>query len=294
MKTLVPLALALGALVAITASAQPGGTPPAGEKTETKDSAPKGFIGKGTAKSTDDKAKDEADTKKPEAAPKKRTGDIVTFKTGRVLSSVQVVRETLTDVEIRVMAGAAPLKIPRDQVEKIEYDNIDPNRPGQSALPASQGVPGVMTAQELSPELGRKLAVPLALEDLGLEGKPIIESLLSLSAKAGVSLEIAEPVRALKQDTLVWKNNPPAGTTFSSLLQDHIVRDYPELAVVYSFDQIVLTTKAAAQAAMPPPGAPVPGGPIPGAPVPGGLPGATPAVPPGALPPAPAPGAPSV
>ena len=162
-----------------------------------------------------------------------------------------------------MLPGIPPLKIPKDQIESIAYDEIDPNkRPSEGTIPAA-ATPGVVIAKELSPELSRKLATPLAPEDLFLEGMPVLDTLTSLSTRMEVPLQVTDAVRQIPMEELIWKSNPAPGSTFSSLLQDHIVKAYPALALVYEFDQIVLTTRAAVtaeqEAATPPDTAPAPG-----------------------------------
>lgn len=267
---------------------------------QTDKAAPKTLIKKnvtnkeeGKEEEKDDGAEEEEKGESEEkgdskpAPPKPLTGDIITFKSGKKLSSVQVLRETVLGVDVQVLKDLPPLRLSKDQIASIEYDAIDPNKP-ETAAPAGPGaMTGVAPAEELSPEINRKITTPLAPEDLKLAEKPLLDTLAALAKKIEVPLEIAEPVKQVDPAKLIWKTNPPEGATLFSLLQEHMLKSFPELWVLYKFDKITLTTRSAAPPTTPPaPGAPPAVPPAPGA-VP--APGAPPATPPGvpAAPPAP-------
>ena len=174
-------------------------------------------------------------------AQKPRTGDVITLKSGRVLSGVQVLRETASRVEVQVLEGDAPLAILKKQIEKIERDDIEPGKSGR-VKPADDALVGesaevIINASKIPSELNQKLTQPLADTVLqGVNGQDYVAVLEQISMETGVPIQIAEELSALPAEQRIWNGAPATGTTLFTLLLDDFRAAFPDTAIVYEED----------------------------------------------------------
>ncbi len=221
-------------ILALAAGAQPPNGPPPGPG-EPPMGPPPGPPAEPTPAVTDE-------------APPPPDGDIVTLKTGKKLTGMQVLRETPTSVEMLAMEGVPPLILPRTQVQSIQYDAIDPNKPGwnkQEEEAASK--PEVIMGEEVSAEFHRKLTKPLSEnEPVKFEDEGYVRLLRELSRRADVMLEVAEAAKELPVDQRQASFTVKPGTSLLTFLQDDFLKAFPQLAVKIQFDKIILTSKEAA------------------------------------------------
>lgn len=174
----------------------------------------------------------------------KPEGDIVTLVTGKQLSGVQVLRETPVYIEIEVLEGLEPLRIPRKQIkEPIIYDDIDPiaRRRGRAHTPGES--PEMILGEELSADFHRKLTAPLSIEPIEIEAQGFIMTLNRLGELAGVPIEVTEEARALPLDQRVRGFSIPAGTTLFSFFQSDFPKAFPALQLTYKFDKVIVSMK---------------------------------------------------
>lgn len=194
-----------------------------------------------------DKADDAEDEALPPAAPRKLEGDVIRMKNGSIISGVQVIRVTPRAVVIQVHPNLDPLEVPRRQVENIEYDNLDPSRAKQGGELSPPTQPDIIVGEELAPDFYRKLTAPLSDSALSFENTDCIEMLANLAQRAGVTIEIADALRALPNEERVRSIEIPANTSLLSFLQDKFLKTYSTLKVLYPYDKAVVTTKAATE-----------------------------------------------
>ena len=193
------------------------------------------------------------------AAPEKPAvilpGDIITLKSGKKLTGIQVLRELPTVIEVEVQEGMEPLKLPRKQVQSIEYDNTDPVRQRRlEAFRTETAPPDIIPGEELSQEFNHKLKAPLSTEALSLKDIGFMNLLAKLCEKSGVELQVEESAKKLPMDQRIKSFEIPAGASLFTFLQTDFVAAYPALKVSYQYDKIVISGKEAEAGA----GAPAP------------------------------------
>ena len=191
---------------------------------------------------------DEAGQAPPESSLPSIEGDIVTLVSGKQLSGVQVLRETPVYIEIEVLEGLEPLRIPRKQVQRIVYDDIDPiaRRRGQSY--ATETSPEVILGEELSAGFHRKLTAPLSDTPIEIADQGFVMTLNYLAELAGVTIEVTEEARRLPRDLRIRSFSIPAKTTLFSFLQSDFPKAFPALKVAYEFDKVIVSLREAATA----------------------------------------------
>lgn len=183
-----------------------------------------------------------------QAPPALPEGDIVHLENGKQLVGVQVLRETPTAVEVLAMEGVPPLALPRTQVKKIIYDDIDPNQPGWSKKKdEKKDKLEVILGEEVSAEFHRKLTKPLTEDQpLKYENEGYVRLLTDLAKRADVALEVAEPAKQIPVEKRKASFTIKPGTSLLTFLQNTFLKDFPQLGVKIQFDKIILTSKKAA------------------------------------------------
>ena len=197
---------------------------------------------------------EKADAAPPRPAAKPRpavVGDVIHLKTGKELGGVQVLRETPTTVTIRVMEGMTPMNIPRKYVTSITYDSIDPNKEQRRKARESESAkPSIILGKQVDAEFSRKLNQPLSKEEpLVFENQGFVLVLKALAEKAGVTVEVADPAQQVPQNERFRTFTVEPGTSLFSFLQEGFARAFPQLYVDYQYAKIVVTTRAAMEAA---------------------------------------------
>lgn len=185
-----------------------------------------------------------ADVAPVEEAPEKPVGDVVTLKNGKVLSGVQVSRESPLVIEVQVVPGVEPLVIPRKQVADIVYDNF-------AASDIKEGTPGGGNAPppgrrkgETSIELAQKLGKYVAEEALVIEQRDVIEVITELAEKVEAELEVTPEVQQLPKLDREWTVTIPVETSLITVLRD-LPRDFPQLDAEILADRVRLRLKPA-------------------------------------------------
>lgn len=176
-------------------------------------------------------------------------GDVITFKSGRQLKGMQVLRETARTVVVQVLDDLEPMVLSKKFVEHIDYDDITPRRRGQVDDGADE--PDVIVAVRLSGEMHRNLSTPLPAAALRSRGEDYLLVLRRLSRVTTVTMEISESARAVPADRRVWKYQVAEGTNLESLLREHFLVSFPDLRVLYNYDKLVITTSDAGSPAEP-------------------------------------------
>jgi len=184
-----------------------------------------------------------------------KEGDIIELTTGKQLTGVQVIRKTPTVLEIEVLPELEPLRIPRGQVVDIQYDNIDPRKRQREAdRQEEEGAkPDVLVGQKLSNELYERITAPVGDAPITRQNKDYVQVLRQLSQQAGIPLEIAPPVQQIPPRQRLWTVTVEPGVSFLAVLREKLLKDFPDLKLVYEYEKIILTTKAANQPTPPRP-----------------------------------------
>lgn len=169
-------------------------------------------------------------------------GDIIHLRSGKTLSSVQVLRETPSSIEVQVDPSIDPLILPRRQVLSIEYDNIDPNRRGPVPV-VEEVAPDVLMAQQVPESLRPKLTEPrFQGTGLSVTDRDFVVLLTNQSKRAEIDMEISEAVRAIPEADRMWSVTLPADSPFLMLLE-RLLQDYSALRINFTETKVVLTTK---------------------------------------------------
>ncbi len=246
-----------------TSPAEAGAAPPAAAPLETPavEAAPEAG------------ASPETPTAESEAPVEEPKGDTVILKDGRRFERVQVLRRTATDVEIEVVKGVAPMSLPRDVVEKIEWDDYDayaagatgvaPIPPNDAPPPAESALPeGMMRDAKGNVEILPRLRVPAQLagklrKDItaqvrGLNNKDLFEALNIIKQATQLQIAADQPLRDLvsKSGGLKVKVtlNGDAKVNVVEFLENHLLKqeEMKRVGILYKPDRVIVTTREAA------------------------------------------------
>ncbi len=171
-------------------------------------------------------------------------GDVITFTSGKQLKGMQVLRETSRLVVIQIIPGSEPLILSKRFVERIDYDDILPEKVGVAEVPPPAPAPNVIVADRLSGELHKNLNRPLPTALLRTERDDLVRILEKLGRATGVRIDISSEVRALPGDRRRWRYSVKKETSLESLLRENLLVRFKQLRVLYRFDHIVVTTMA--------------------------------------------------
>lgn len=179
-------------------------------------------------------------------APAAAQGDVIVFKTKKRLENVQVIRETGQRVFVKTFEGMEPISIPRDQIENIEYDEV--NDSGISAKPSGREGEGAIAGTQVSAELSRKLTQTLAENALSKDDIPFSEALEQLAKKTEVTIEMTDAAKKMLAEVRAKDITVDAKATMLSFLRETLKERFPELDVRLMFDKVVLAKKGEPQA----------------------------------------------
>ncbi|MCX8064829.1 MAG: hypothetical protein N3G21_06610 [Candidatus Hydrogenedentes bacterium] len=171
-------------------------------------------------------------------------GDVITFKSGKKMYGVQVLRELPDKVEVQIREGIEPLLLPRRLIQNIQYDNIDLLREKiqkdiQNQTKDTDLIPG----EELSQEFNQKMRKPLSDQPLSYQNIGILKLLAELTQKVGVGIEVDESIRSLPMEDRIRSFEIPAGTSLYKFLQTDFANAYPKVSIAYKFDKIYISLK---------------------------------------------------
>lgn len=168
-------------------------------------------------------------------------GDEIHLKTGATLKDLQVLRRSPLGIEVQVTEGVT-FFIPRKQVEDIKYDDYEPSRQPPSVQSAEQKQATFFGAK-IEPATFEKLNRALPDSCLRSTGRDLVDVLSLISAETGVKIEVSEAVKSLPPADRKWDYVLAPGTTLNSLLQTELPLRFPDLAVAYRYNTLVITTR---------------------------------------------------
>lgn len=174
-------------------------------------------------------------------------GDEITLKSGTVLKGVQVLRRSPLGVEVQVTPEVT-FFIPRKQVVEVKYDSVEPSKQRPVAQVA-EPKQATFFGAKIEPAMSEKLNKPLPDSCLKSEKRDLVDLMGQISTETGVNIEVTEAVKKLAAEERSWDYALEPGTTLTALLQSNLPERFTNLAIVYQYDRLVITTRedAAAQ-----------------------------------------------
>ena len=173
-------------------------------------------------------------------------GDVVHFKNGSKLTG-QVLSRSPLSFELQIVPGVV-LKVPRRQVEHVEYDDVTSAQLRRASTRKSGSAKqDLIPGSKLSSELYEKLSKGISDAPLKVEPQDLVIILNDLSKRTGVEIVVHESVKELPADKRTWGFDVPAGASLSSLLEDDLQRRLEAVDVVYKYDKVLVITKKAAK-----------------------------------------------
>lgn len=186
----------------------------------------------------------ESEGQEPDAEAPVLEGDVLTLKSGTVISGHQVLRSDPLFYYVEIVEGIEPLEVPRSQVVSVEYDNRDPLRERRRSSISLEGPKeSIMSGEKLSPELMEKLSTPISQASLKVSGRDFVALLEEMAGRVGANIKIHDSVRALPESERKWTLETAPKPTLMSLLQDHLLKQFDGLEIDFTFDAILVTTK---------------------------------------------------
>lgn len=194
----------------------------------------------------DPKSEEPADEE--QAAPPVYEGDVLYLKSGKVMSGFQIYRNTPLFFELRYQEGLEPLMIPRKQVERVVFDDIDPARDRLRArlLPPTEEV-SLASGERVSRYLMEKLRSPASDEALTYKRIDLVVILEEMAERMQVNLKIHPSVKNRPPNQRLWTLNTTPETTLMALLREDFVGQFKYATVLFEYDTIVVLTKEAAK-----------------------------------------------
>lgn len=170
-------------------------------------------------------------------------GDVITLKTGAVLSGGQILRSTPRYYEVEFVEGVPPIRIPRRQVIDVKLDNINPlsDRRHRALYPADSGA-RITPGERMAPELMNKLTGPLSDLPVTFQNRDVVEILEALGKLVGAQIVVHASVRQIPILDRIWTLNKPATATLMSVLQEDLVKRFPNLKVNFELNKVIVAT----------------------------------------------------
>ena len=188
----------------------------------------------------------------PPPPPPEPTGDTIILKSGRMLEGFQIERETPVYYVIELIPGKSlTLRLPRSQVESVEYDNFDPRRDRDALGGQASRKPVLLPSREIPETLAAKLNAGISGPPMRFEEKDILDAIREISERTGVTITAEDAVAALPQEARLWTYETAPGSTVLALLEA-MDRQLEAVDVAYRGDSVVLVAKKAVPHPPPP------------------------------------------
>lgn len=180
--------------------------------------------------------------------PTPKGGDKVYMKSGTVMSGVQVIRSNPANYEVQLIAGEPPMLIPRRQVERVEYDDIDPLREQmrEKMFPKPKEVT-MASGERVTSELRDKLEAPISAEPIVYTDLDLVAILNDIKAKTQVKLTVDPSVEERGPAQRKWTVEIAAGRTLMAFLREEMMGRFNFIEVILETDTVLVMTKDAAK-----------------------------------------------
>lgn len=181
--------------------------------------------------------------------PTPKGGDKVYMKSGTVMSGVQVIRSNPANYEVQLIAGEPPMLIPRRQVERIEYDDIDPLREEmrKKMFPEPEEVT-MASGERVTSELRDKLEAPISSDPITYQDQDLIAILSDIKSKTQIKLTVDPSIEQRPPGQRKWSCEIPAGRSLMAVLREDMVGRFNYVEVILEADTVLVMTKDAAKA----------------------------------------------
>lgn len=180
--------------------------------------------------------------------PKPQGGDKIHMKSGTVMSGVQVLRSNPANYEVQVIAGEEPMLIPRRQVERVEYDDIDPvlDEMRERMFPKPKEVT-IASGERVTSELRDKLEAPIGAEVITYQDQDLVAVLNDIKTRTEVKLIVDPSIEERPAGQRKWSLEVPAGRTLMDVLRTDMIGRFNYVEVVLETDTVLVMTKDAAK-----------------------------------------------
>ncbi|MFP6584482.1 MAG: hypothetical protein VCD00_18260 [Candidatus Hydrogenedentota bacterium] len=186
-----------------------------------------------------------------------RGGDIIIMHSGAIMSGVQILKSTPTSYDIEVIPGRKPLTIPRRQVKRVEYDDIDPTREARHQANRPKPQDEIMTdGKELSPELVDALIKPIPEAPLTYTNQDYTLIFADITKKSGVTIVIDPSLKRQPPQARLWTVEIPAETKLMHVLQKLWLKKFVDGKISYELEMVILHQKDVVPTPVPKEGAP--------------------------------------
>jgi len=179
-----------------------------------------------------------------DTAPPAYEGDVIYLRSGSIMSGVQILRSTALFYEVELVQGVDPLLIPRKQVKRVDYDDIDPARDRiRERLKPKRDEVSLASGEQVSRGLMEKLSAPLSETPLEYVRTDLVTILEEIAERLQVKLKIHPSVRNKQANRRLWTLNTTPETTLMSLLREDLLNRFKFAEVLFEYDTIVVLTK---------------------------------------------------
>lgn len=180
--------------------------------------------------------------------PTPKGGDKIYMKSGTIMSGVQVIRSNPANYEVQLIAGEPPMLIPRRQVDRVEYDDIDPllEQMREKMFPKPQEVT-MASGERVTSGLRDKLESPVSDEPLVYKDLDVIAVLEDIKAKTQVKLVVDPSIEERGPNQRKWTTEIPAGRTLMAVLREDMMGRFNFIDVILESDTVLVMTKDAAK-----------------------------------------------
>ncbi len=164
------------------------------------------------------------------------------------MSGVQILKSTPLFYEVQLVEGVEPLLIPRNQVERVEFDDIDParDRIRERLFPRRDEV-SLASGEQVTRDLMEKLRAPVNETPLTYDRTDFVTILEEIAEGLQVKLKIHPSIRNRQASRRLWTLNTTPETTLMSLLREDLRNQFKFVEVLFEYDTIVVLTKEAAK-----------------------------------------------
>lgn len=192
-------------------------------------------------------AADKSEATEEDSPEVSRNGDTIHFKSGTTMSGVQVLRGTPTYYEVELVEGVDTLKIPRRQVDHVEYDDIDPLRERRRRAREQEREAELLMAlgKEISPDLMSKLTTPIREPQLNIHEGDLVQILQDVAKRFEITIQIHRSVRTIPPPQRKWTLQSTGDNTPLDILREKLTEQFPNLVIDFQFDKILVQTLAA-------------------------------------------------
>ena len=146
------------------------------------------------------------------------------------------------------MTEGVKFLIPRKQVVEIKYDDVEPLKQRRVPQTVEPKQAATFFGAKIEPGMSEKLNMPLPESCLKSGNRDLVEIMTQISTETGVKIDVTDAVKKLAPEERKWDFSLEPGTTLTALLQSSLPERFTNLAIVYEYERLVITTREDAAA----------------------------------------------